>query len=254
MREIISMTRVTFICSILILLAIPAYAQKGKDWTEWTQKEADKILNDSAWGQTQTEGGGSSEQPSQTNAITTTTRDRERNATSVTAAANSAQSGETKATPALHLRVRFMSAKPIRAAFVRMLELQGAPAEKVAQIKPFVDYDFSNYIVVTVNMDGDDRRRMATIVQELAKTDPATLKPATYLERKDGKRLELMDYRPATDDGLGAKFVFPRNLDNAPFLDANSGDVRFVISLGNILKINRRFKVSDMMYEGKLEY
>lgn len=248
------MRRVAFICSILILLTVPAYAQKDKAWTEWTQKEAEKVLNDSGWGQTQTEGGGSSDQPNQTNAITTTTRDRERNATSVTAAANSAESGEKKAIPALHLRVRFMSAKPIRAAFVRMVELQGAPAEKVAQIKPFVDYDFSNYIVVTINMDGDDRRRMGAILQELAKNDPATLKPVTYLERKDGKRLELLEYRPATDDGLGAKFVFARKLDNAPFLDANSGEVRFVTALGNLLKINRRFKVAEMMYEGKLEY
>lgn len=248
------MKRVLFVCSMLIL-AVPTYAQKGKAWSEWTQKEAEKVLNDSAWGQTQTEGGASgSEQPSQTSAITSTTAARERNATNVTAAATSAQSGETKATPSLRLRVRFMSAKPIRAAFVRMIELQGAPAEKVAQIKPFVDYDFSNYIVVTINMDGDDKRRMGAILQELAKTDSATLKSVTYLERKDGKRLELMEYRAATDDGLGAKFVFARNLDNAPFLDANSGEVRFVTALGNTIKINRRFKVSEMMYDGKLEY
>jgi hypothetical protein len=147
-----------------------------------------------------------------------------------------------------------MSAKPIREAFVRMIELQGAPAEKVAQIKPFIDYDFSNYIVVTVNMDGNDRRRMGAIMQQLSATDSAAFKPVTYLERKDGKRLELMEYRAATSDGLGAKFVFPRTLDGAQFLDANSGEVRFVTELGKVLKVNRRFKVADMMYEGKLEY
>ena len=248
------MKRLSFVCSILILLAVPAYAQKGKTWSEWTQKEAEKVLNDSGWGQTQTEGGAASDQPSQTSAISSTTAARERNATNVRSAATSAESGETKAAPSLHLRVRFMSAKPIREAFVRMVELQGAPAEKVAQIKPFIDYDFSNYIVVTVNMDGDDRRRMGAIVQELAKADATTFKTVTFLERKDGKRLELMDYRPATDDGLGAKFVFARNLDGAPFLDANSGEVRFATALGNLVKVNRRFKVADMMYEGKLEY
>ncbi len=249
------MKRLSFVCSILMLVALPAYAQKGKAWTDWNQKEAEKVLNDSGWGQTQTEGGsGGGEQPAQTAAISTTTAGRERNATSVSAAATSAQSGETKAAPSLHLRVRFMSAKPIRAAFVRMVELQGAPAEKVAQLKAFVDYDFSNYVVVTINMDGDDRGRMGAIVQELAKTDPAALKTVTYLERKDGKRLELMDYRPPIDDGLGAKFVFARNLDGAPFLDANSGEVRFVTELAKLLKVNRRFKVADMMYEGKLEY
>src|ERR1041385_4817668 len=134
-----------------------------------------------------------------------------------------------------------------------MIELQGAPAEKEAQIKPFVDYDFSNYIVVTINMDCDDRGRMGAVIHEFGHIDAAPLKPVTYLERKGGKRLELMDYRPATDDGLGAKFVFSRALNGAPFLDANSGEVRFVTELGK-LKINRRFKVADMMYDGKLEY
>jgi len=248
------MKRVSFVCSILVLLAIPAYAQKGKAWTEWNQKEAEKVLNDSAWGQTQTESGGAAEQPGQTAAISTTTAGRERNATNVKSAATSAESGETKDAPSLHLRVRFMSAKPIREAFVRMIELGGAPAEKVAQIKPFIDYDFSNYIVVTVNMDGNDRRRMGAITQQLSATDSAAFKPVTYLERKDGKRLELMEYRAATNDGLGAKFVFPRTLDGAQFLDANSGEVRFVTELGKVLKVNRRFKVSEMMYEGKLEY
>jgi hypothetical protein len=247
------MKRVSFACSILVLFALPAYAQKGKAWTEWTEKEAEKVMNDSGWGQTQTETS-SSDQPSQTSAITSTTKDRERNATNVRAAATSAESGETKEAPSLRFRIRFMSAKPIRAAFVRMVELQGAPAEKVAQIKAFVDYDFSNYIVVTINMDGNDRRRMGAIMQELGNTDAATFKPVTYLERKDGKRLELMEYRAATNDGLGAKFVFARALDGAPFLDANSGEVRFVTELGKIVKINRRFKVADMMYEGKLEY
>jgi hypothetical protein len=247
------MKRVLFVCSILVLLALPTYAQKGKAWTEWTEKEAEKVMNDSGWGQTQTEGGGTSEQ-TQTSAISSTTAAKERNATNVKSAATSAESGETKETPSLHFRVRFMSAKPIRAAFVRMIELQGAPAEKVAQIKAFVDYDFSNYIVVTINMDGNDRRRMGAIMQELGTTDAAAFKPVTYLERKDGKRLQLMEYRAATNDGLGAKFVFARALDGAPFLDANSGEVRFVTELGKIVKINRRFKVADMMYEGKLEY
>jgi len=238
----------------MVLLALPAYAQKGKAWTDWNEKEAEKILNDSGWGQTQTESSGGSAQASQTSAISSTTAAKERNATNVKSAATSAESGETKEATSLHLRVRFMSAKPIREAFVRMIELQGAPAEKVAQIKPFVDYDFSNYIVVTINMDGNDRRRMGAIMQELSGMDPAGLKTVTYLERKAGKRLELMEYRPATNDGLGAKFVFARALDGAPFLDANSGEVRFVTELGKVLKVNRRFKVADMMYEGKLEY
>jgi hypothetical protein len=62
-----------------------------------------------------------------------------------------------------------------------------------------------------------------------------------------------MDYRAPGPDGLGAKFIFPRTLDGKPFIDSSSGEVRVYIELGKT-KVIRRFKVADMMYDGKLEY
>jgi len=90
-------------------------------------------------------------------------------------------------------------------------------------------------------------------MQLLGGADPKTLKDTTYIERKDGKRLALMDYRAPGPDGLGAKFIFPRTLDGKPFIDSTSGEVRVYIELGKT-KVIRRFKVADMMYDGKLEY
>jgi hypothetical protein len=242
------MRRILFACSIIILFAASIAAQKTKPWTEWTEKDAAKILNDSAWGQTQTEGGSTS-QPSSTSAITQTTAGRrdDRDTTP------QAESGEKKEAPSVHYRVRLLSAKPIRAALVRMIELQGAPPEKVAQWRPFVDRDFGDYIVITVTMDGTDRKRMGLAMDEISKVETEALKTTTYLERKDGKRVALMEYRAPTD-ALGAKFVFPRALDGKPFIDANSGEVRFSTEAGKTLKISRRFKVAELMYDGKLEY
>ena len=246
------MRRVLFICSAVILLTASAYAQKAKPWTEWSEKEAERILNDSGWGQTQTEGD-TSTQPASTSAITSTTLARRED--SSTSAAARVESGQKKDAPSVHYRVRLMSAKPIRAAFVRMVELQGAPAEKMAILRTFVDREFADYIVVTVSMDGTDRKRMGSVIQELTNGGEEALKTTTYLERKDGKRLALMAYRaPDPADGLGAKFVFPRMVDGKPFLDASSGEVRFGTELGKVVKIYRRFKVSEMMYDGKLEY
>jgi hypothetical protein len=242
--------RILFTCSILILFAVSAAAQKTKPWTEWSAKDAEKILNDSAWGQTQTEGDTSS-QPSSTSAITATTAAR-REDTSTSAAAK-VESGEKKDAMSVHYRVRLLSAKPIRAAFVRMIELQGAPPEKVAQWRPFVDRDFGDYIVVTITMDGNDKKRMGAAMADINSAGPDALKTTTYLERKDGKRVALMEYRAPTDV-LGAKFVFPRMLDGKPFIEANSGEVRFSTEVGKAIKISRRFKVSEMMYDGKLEF
>jgi len=241
--------RILFTCSILILFAVSAAAQKTKPWTEWSAKDAEKVLNDSAWGQTQTEGDTSS-QPSQTSAISQTTAGR-RDDQSTRA---SAESGEKKASMSIHYRVRLLSAKPIRAAFVRMIEVQGAPPEKVAQLRTFVDRDFGDYIVVTISMDGNDRKRLAPAVAEISNADATVLKTTTYLERKDGKRVSLMEYRAPIQDGLGAKFVFPRTLEGKPFIEATSGEVRFSTEVGKDVKISRRFKVAEMMYDGKLEY
>jgi len=49
------MKRTFFICSAIILFAASASAQKDKPWTEWTEKDATKMLTDSAWSQTQKE-------------------------------------------------------------------------------------------------------------------------------------------------------------------------------------------------------
>src|SRR3979411_2609114 len=99
-------------------------------------------------------------------------------------------------------------------------------------------------------MDGSDRKRMGVAMSEISSVDSEALKPTTYLERKDGKRVPLMEYRAPAQDGLGAKFVFPRTVDGKPFILADSGEVRFSTEAGKNLKISRRFKVSEMMYDG----
>ena len=245
--------KILFACSLLVVFAVSTAAQKTKPWTEWSAKDADKILNDSGWGQTQTEGEESSE-PSQTSAISQTTAGRESSVKNASAIKNSAESGERKDAVSVHYRVRLLTAKPIRAAFVRMIEIQGAPAERVAQLRSFIDRDFGDYIVVTITLDGNDRKRMVPASAEMSNADATVLKNTTYLERKDGKRVALVDYRAPVADGLGAKFVFPRSIDGKPFIETNSGEMRFSTEVGKALKISRRFKVSEMMYDGKLEY
>ena len=245
------MKRVLFIYVAIFFLAVSAIAQKTKPWTEWTEKEAAKILNDSAWGQTQIEAV-AADQPTSTSAITQTTSARREDQR--VSAAGGVESGEKKPRLSINYRVRFLSAKPVRAAFVRMIELQGATPERVAQLRTFVDRDFSDYIVITLSIDGNDDKRLGAATEEINKADEAALQKNAYLERKDGTKLFLTNYRAPVQDGLGAKFVFPRLIDGKPFLEPGSGEVRLVLEVGKTVRINRRFKVADMVYEGKLEY
>ena len=54
-KEKPTMKRIVFICSALVLLNASAFGQKTKPWTEWNEKDAQKVLADSAWAQSQTE-------------------------------------------------------------------------------------------------------------------------------------------------------------------------------------------------------
>ena len=246
------MKRILFICSALVLLNASAFGQKTKPWTEWNEKDAKKVLTDSAWGQSQTEYTETAPTGS------TITPVQPRNA-ATTAGAQNTESGETLSRKSTALstiyHVAFLSAKPVRAAFIRLIELQHpeTPADKVAERRAFIDGDFGNNVVVTIVLDGTNRAANASVMKELSAAGAELLKTTAYLERKDGKRVALTDYRPPAQDGMGAKFVFPRTLDGQPFLDANTGEMRVNIQIGKT-KINRRFKVAEMMYDGKLEY
>jgi hypothetical protein len=254
------MRRILFICSAIILCAATASAQKEKSWTEWTQQDAQKVLTNSAWGQTQTELSDAAPSSGTGGSAVTRAAENGNGANMVMGdAAKNAESGanigQRNASLSVRYYVSFLSARPVRQAFIRMIELQrpNEPADKVAERRAFIDGDFSNYVVVTLRMDGNDKKKLAPAMQLLTSADAAAMKTTAYLERKDGKRVELMDYRPPSQDGMGAKFVFPRMVDGKPFLDGNSGELRVYIELGKT-KLNRKFKVAEMIYDGKLEY
>lgn len=239
-------------CLMAVLFASAATAQTSKPWTEWTKKDIEKTLNDSAWGQTQSEGG-QSQAPTSTSAISTTTSGR-REDSNITAATR-VESGEVKPSTAVKYHVRFLSAKPVRAAFARMVQLaQPQPNEALTgQLQAFIDRDFADYIVVSVGIEVADQKMAMPFMRAFSSATTEALKNAVYLERKDGKKLYLKEYRAPVEDGMGAKFVFDRVVDGQPFL-SSSDNVRFFAQLSEKMKLSTKYKLSDMMYDGKLEY
>lgn len=244
------MKRILSASLFCVLFAGAVYAQKDKPWTEWSKKDAEKTLNDSAWAQTQVEG---ESMPSDTSAVTQVSAPR---AATRALSNNEGQSGQSAPSKMIKYRMRFLSAKPIRQGFARMVLLsQQTPNENLAsQLQAFVDRDFSEYIVVAVTIEAADQKLVEPVQQAFLNATAETLKENTFLERKDGKRLPLMDYRAPSGDGMGAKFVFQRMLDGHPFLTAESDNVRFVSELNKKIKLNSRYRLSEMTYDGKLEY
>ena len=244
--------RVVSACFVVVLLVSAVSAQKQKPWTEWTKKDIEKTLNDSAWGQTQTEGSaGSSQSQSSESAITQVAAPRSADRQ----ISRTGESGESKPSNVVKYHVRFLSAKPVRAAFARMVLLTKTEpdANLTAQLQGFIDREMNDYIVVSVGVEVENQKMAGPLMNAFTAATTEALQKNVYLERKDGKKLYLMEYRAPIEDGMGAKFIFPRKLEGQPFL-SESDVVRFVAQFNEKMKLNTRYKLSDMLYDGKLEY
>jgi hypothetical protein len=242
-----------FIVLLCFLLAGSAFAQKTKPWTDWSKKDADKMINDSAWAQSIARG----ETPPSVS----------RNANEGRMGGAAAPSSNEAITE-FNFRIRFISAKPIREGFARRIAL--SQPEKASELTPqlqgIIDKGFGDYIIVAVNIDGKDSRAYARYLGVLARLTTTGLGDKVYLERKDGKRLPLLEYKAPIADDMGGKFIFARAIDGAPFLASDSDFVRFVFNVpdgvnsnpkDNIqdkMKLDVKFKVSGMTYGDKLEY
>ena len=243
---------------LLLLLLVPFTAsiivtsnaqKKLKPWQEWSRKDAEAILNDSPWGKTQTETD-ISEMMFRPQAAPDP-----RTGASNADPLRDERGGASNQATTIRYRIRFLSAKPVRQAFARLIELdQPTDDPKVkAYMNDFVNRQFDRWIALAVGFESRDQRYSGVALQEFASATTESLKNKTYLERKDGKRVFLHLYQAPTSDGLGAKFIFERIVDERRFLNHESGEVRFVSEVGKV-KLDMRFRVAEMTYDGQLEY
>lgn len=231
--------RVFVISSFALMLAYPLTLSaqwNKKPYTEWSEKEATKLLNDSPWCQTQ--------------ALTDTSQ------MTGQARADSSQS-RVQEVFNVNIRIRFLSARPVRQAISHLMELtnrEKISAELAARLKAFAAADFPDYVVITVTGESDKASRLLQQTQaSFYKLTTNELKNNTYL-LAGGQRVFIKEYQQPGNDGLGARYIFPRMLDGKPFITPETGDVLFHSEpLGNVA-LNMRYKVKDMMYDGKLEY
>lgn len=245
------MKKIAALLLFVFAFAVVAGAQKKmKPWTEWSEKEVNKMLNDSAWGQTQTDTNTSELFYSPTSQNRATSRPLDPAGGSDTNDRN-AQGAFNQAT-SVNYRIRLLTAKPIRQAIARRAQIQNP--QLAERLQAFAEQQTDQFIVVAVDYDSTDRRLSGPAMQLFNSANTGLLKNASYLENKDGKRLFLQEYIAPINDGMGAKFVFPRALEGQPFVNEGSGYLRFYSELGKNIKLNMRFKISDMMYDGRLEY
>jgi len=259
-RPHLSRVAVLAVVALLLFMTIAASAQKENySWMELPRKEAERLLTNSPWSQTQVDTDASEmfyspTRPGTSAVAQTTTKGNIGTQQSINN--NRADRGALNEEVHTSYRISFLSARPIRQAFAKMiLSSERGPNEQLAsQLQAFVERDFSSFVVIAVKIDSTDQRLLGPVMQAINSATTGTLKNTTYLERQDGQRVFLMQYNAPIADNLGAKFIFPRLVDGQPFLKSDSGSVRFFAQFNDSFKINMVYKVREMIYEQKLEY
>ena len=262
MRTHRKLYRFSVLVAVACLLAITIAASAQKEnysWMEMPRKDAERLLTNSPWSQTQTDTDASEmfyspTRPGTSSVGQTTTRGTIGSQQSINN--NRADRGALNESVHTTYRISFLSARPIRQALAKVIfSSEHEPNERLAsQLQDFVERDFSSYVVIAVRVDSTDGRLLGPVMQAINSATTSTLKNNTYLERQDGKRLFLMQYIAPISDNLGAKFIFPRLVDGEPFLQSNSGSVRFFAQFNESFKMNMTYKIRDMVFDQKLEY
>lgn len=68
------------------------------------------------------------------------------------------------------------------------------------------------------------------------------------------QRVFLDNYQSPKSDGLGARLDFPRLVEGKPWITEASEDIHFYCELSTTYKLDTRYTIKDMIYQGKLEY
>ncbi|HSL54397.1 MAG TPA: hypothetical protein VK868_08375 [Pyrinomonadaceae bacterium] len=228
---------VMFLALCLMAAGSVAGQKKLKPWKEWSKADAQKILNDSPWAHLQVDQDFQEASP-------------------LTRPPDPSVDTRLRQNDGMTYGIRIFSARPVRQAFVRMIQLQkkDLPPDTVARLNSFAEATSDDSIIIAVTIENPDANMLGKAMQIVRNATAVRIRNTTFLERNDGKRVFLEEYTPPGGDGFGARFIFPRMVDGQPFLNPELNTVRFVSNLGNSVEMNMTYKVKDMMLDGKLEY
>ena len=157
--------------------------------------------------------------------------------------------------------VRFISALPIRHAYIRIAQLMNnydakSDAEKAALDAKFsgpLKVDFSKTIMVGIEFQSNEPRTRMDVARFFEQVKADHLKQSCYLISERLGRVTIQEYYAPGPDGFGAKCVFPRTVGDKPVVSPEDKELTFDMGLDPIgQRVFIRFKVKELMYGGEL--
>ncbi len=157
--------------------------------------------------------------------------------------------------------VRFLSAAPIREAYARVSQIQGG-YDKMGReeqkkfdsvIEPGLRLDVRQWIVVTLSFRSNDQSLEHRVKQFLETHTTETMKGRVHLSTVRIPQLEIAAYYPPREEVVGAKFVFPRRVNDRPVVAPGDTQVTFELELpGFDPELRVVFPTAEMKVEGRL--
>ncbi len=203
---------------------------------QWTQAQAVKLYNDSAWVQLQR--------------------------FTIPAMGGSGGINEYEHS----FVVRLFSARPIRESYIRILQLinkyDSLPADRKQAFDSTInglgflnDATVKDEVVVAVEYKTNDPDAARNLKRFFDTATTATLNQSAYLFTSAG-RVDLKRYIPPGKEGLAMpRFIFPREVKGHPIVNAEEKEIRFdlwVSPIGQRLLVG--FKCPKLIYNGGLAY
>jgi hypothetical protein len=248
----------------LILLAGSVVAVNGVDgqfwdkkpYTEWSEKEIDKLLKNSPWSKTVTLSiglgmrarggpggeaessfpragvdGGGSENPALDGAG------------GRSGAGRGSGLGDFGDGPAPSVVITWYS-RPIREARARQIQLRN-PETTSEQLGRILNHDSSTFDLLVQGWSARASREGSDVALQ-------RMKEETFLVKKNKEKIALANLIPPSGPNQHLVFRFPRETEGKPALTLEDKEVELVTKLGGST-IRTRFKLADMVIGGKLE-
>jgi hypothetical protein len=219
----------------LLTILFSFFAMGATSWTtvkpfnKWSLDQAVEVLNESPWA-------------------------RQETFTRVIRGVGSGISGEKEIYNTFY--VRFLSARPIREAYARVQQIQYGYDEMLPDEKKLfedkqlqdLDMDVSQWIVVSVSFRSNDPNEESEVRRFFQSETVETLKTKVFLSTSAYPQVELGAYFPQQEESIGAKFVFPREIDGNPVVpcDCSRVTLELLEVPGTDSSLNSIFDVGPM--------
>lgn len=159
--------------------------------------------------------------------------------------------------------VRFLSARPIREAFVRIQQIKSGYSEMAEGQKRRFDHmtqqglnlDVRRWIVVAVAFRSNDSDQEIRFRRYMRAQTLETLKNTTSLSTRRFPELQPVAYFPPREDSVGAKFVFPRQQNGSEVVSPQDDEITFEMAPPVATsQLRSIFQVQQMRTDGEWQF